>query len=293
MIYDLLHRTSYRYTAPVSVAHHALHLRPRSFENQQVLSVTLHTDPAPDYFTETVDHFGNAVAHVSIDRVHERLDITVEARVDVGLPEPPPAAATPAWEAIRDGLAGDGFPVWVEQSEFVHPSRLAAPSDEVRAYARPSFPPGSPVLAAARDLTRRIFHDFTYDSTATDLSTPLGTVLKQRRGVCQDFAHVQVAAMRAMGLAARYVSGYLRTRPPPGRERLRGADASHAWVAVWCGDLAGWVHLDPTNDLVARNEHVVSAWGRDYSDVSPVRGVILGGGSHNLSVAVDLVPDES
>jgi transglutaminase-like putative cysteine protease len=165
-------------------------------------------------------------------------------------------------------------------------------SAELQAYAAPSFPPGRPVLEAVRDLVTRIHQDFIYDATATEVSTPVATVLSARRGVCQDFAHVAIGCLRALGLAGRYVSGYLLTRPPPGRPRLVGADASHAWMATWVPRL-GWVDFDPTNDLIAGQDHVTIAHGRDFSDVTPIRGIILGGGAHQLAVSVDVAPLDS
>jgi transglutaminase-like putative cysteine protease len=218
-----------------------------------------------------------------------RFAIEGRADVEVKFPEPPPFSATPRWEDIRDGLSHHGFPVWIEASEFVHDSALIPRDSAIGAYGAQSFTPGRPILEAARELTSRINADFVYKPGATDISTPLAEVFAGRSGVCQDFAHVQIAALRAQGLAARYVSGYLRTGHTADQMELRGADASHAWITVWCGEDAGWVHLDPTNDLVAREDHVVLAWGRDFGDVSPLHGVILGGGSHSYGVAVELV----
>ena len=214
----------------------------------------------------------------------------MRALIDVRFPDPPPADTTPPWEAVRDALSGNGFPEPVTASEFVYESPLVPLVDELRDYGAQSLLPGRPILEAARELTSRIRKDFTYNPGATDISTPLGQVFAGKAGVCQDFAHVQIAALRAHGLAAAYVSGYIRTVASKEEMALRGADASHAWVAVWCGADAGWIHLDPTNDLVAREDHVVVAWGRDFSDVSPLRGVILGGDSHSYGVAVELVP---
>jgi transglutaminase-like putative cysteine protease len=209
----------------------------------------------------------------------------------VKFPDPPPAQDTPPWEDIRKALGGEGFPTPIEASEFVYDSPLVPTDDAaLRAYGATSLTPGRPILEAARELTTRIRHDFEYHPGATDISTPLDEVFEGKAGVCQDFAHVMIAALRAHGLAAGYVSGYIRTVNSKEEAALRGADASHAWVAVWCGAAAGWVHLDPTNDLVASQDHVAIAWGRDFSDVSPLRGVILGGGRHAYSVAVTLVP---
>src|SRR5260370_1030973 len=203
-----------------------------------------------------------------------------------GLAVPPPAAPTPPWEQVRAALTGAALPEPVEASEFVYASPLVPAVEALRAYGAKSFTSGRPILAAARELTSRIKADFEYHPGATDISTPLGEGFAGKAGVCQDFAHVEIAALLAHGLAARYVSGYIRTVHSREEIALRGADASHAWVAVWCGEQAGWVQLDPTNDLVAKEDHVAVAWGRDFSDVSPLRGVILGGDSHSYGVAV-------
>jgi len=290
MHYLLSHRTTYSYASSVDSAHHMAHLRARSFPGQTVTSISLAAHPAPSMAVQHVDHFGNNIDILRIDQPHQRFDIEVRASIDVRFPEPPPAADTPPWQEIRKALSGDGFPAATEASEFVYDSPLV-PSDELlKAYGAKSLTPGRPILDAARELATRIKADFEYHPGATDISTPLHDVFEGKAGVCQDFAHVMIAALRAHGLAAAYVSGYIRTINLPQEVELRGADASHAWVAVWCGEAAGWVHLDPTNDLVAHEDHVAVAWGRDFSDVSPLRGVILGGGKHVYSVAVTLVP---
>ena len=290
MQYLLSHRTTYSYASSVDAAHHIAHLRARTFPGQKVTSIGILTQPASALAVQHVDHFGNLVDIYRIDQSHQRFDIEVRAAVEVKFPEPPPADRTPPWEEIRRALGGDGFPAPVEASEFVHDSPLVPVDAALGAYGARSLVPGRPILAAARELNSRIKADFGYRPGATDISTPLHEVFEGKQGVCQDFAHVMIAALRAHGLAAAYVSGYIRTVHSPEEIELRGADASHAWVAVWCGAAAGWVHLDPTNDLVAHEDHVAMAWGRDFSDVSPLRGVILGGGSHVYSVAVTLVP---
>jgi transglutaminase-like putative cysteine protease len=288
MRYRLSHRTSYSYTNSVDTAHHLAHLRARDFPGQQVLRTEIVAEPAPSLASQRVDHFGNHIDLYRIDKPHLRFAIEVKADIEVALVAPP--KSTPAWETIRDGLNGEGFPDWIEASEFAQASPLI-PFDEALAdYGGKSLAPRRSILDAARELTSRIKADFEYRPGSTDVSTPLHEVFVGKSGVCQDFAHVQIAALRAHGLAARYVSGYIRTVKSADQIELRGADASHAWVAVWCGDEAGWVHLDPTNDLVAREDHVTVAWGRDFSDVSPLRGVILGGGAHSYGVAVQLVP---
>jgi transglutaminase-like putative cysteine protease len=290
MHYLLSHRTTYSYASSVDAAHHIAHLRARAFAGQTVSSISIVTQPEPAMAVQHVDHFGNLVDIYRIDRPHQRFDIEVRAAIEVKFPEPPPDERTPPWEEIRRALDGNGFPAPIEASEFVHDSPLVPIDAALASYGAQSLTPGRPILAAARELTGRIKSDFEYHPGATDISTPLHDVFEGKAGVCQDFAHVMIAALRAHGLAAAYVSGYIRTVHSQEEVELRGADASHAWVAVWCGEAAGWVHLDPTNDLVASQDHVAVAWGRDFSDVSPLRGVILGGGSHAYSVAVTLVP---
>lgn len=290
MRYLLSHRTTYSYASTVDSAHHIAHLRARDFPGQTVTGIGIVTSPLPALAVQRVDHFGNLIDVYRIDKPHTRFEIEVRAEVDVCFPEPPAAGSTPTWESIRDGLMGNGFPQPVSPSEFVYDSPLVPSVGALQAYGAQSLTPGRPILEAARELTSRIKADFEYHPGATDISTPLADVFAGKAGVCQDFAHVQIAALRAHGLAAGYVSGYIRTVHSRDELALRGADASHAWVAVWCGDAAGWVHLDPTNDLIASEDHVAVAWGRDFSDVSPLRGVILGGDSHSYGVAVTLVP---
>jgi transglutaminase-like putative cysteine protease len=293
MRYHLKHETTYSYASAVDLSHHALRLDVRPLDWQRGSAIAIACTPEAARESRTTDHFGNRVTHLTIEHPHERFTVTLSADVEVDAHATPKPETTPAWESVRDALRGDGFPEPVVESEFALDSPLAAASPALADYAAPSFAAGRPILAAVIDLTRRINAEFRYDPAATEVSTPLDEVLKQRAGVCQDFAHLEVAALRSLGLAARYVSGYIA--PKPGRAStaaaapgLRGADASHAWVSVWCGAQAGWVDVDPTNNMVAGEAHVVAAWGRDYADVSPVRGVILGGGAHTLAVAVHL-----
>jgi len=292
MKYRLRHTTSYSYSWAVDISHHMLHLALPNLPRQRVKASTVSTSPNAGRMAEQRDHFGNQVAYLTLEESHTRFDVELRAEIEVDAFTPPEASATPAWETLRDALAGDGFPEAVLESEFVHDSPLALPSDEAIQYALQSFTAGRPVLDAARDLTQRIFKDFRYDPAATEIFTPVAAVMQKRAGVCQDFAHLQIAMLRGLGLAARYVSGYIRTLkagddPETG---LRGADASHAWLSVWCGPDHGWIDLDPTNNLICSDEHVIAAIGRDYGDISPVRGVVLGGGPHRIGVAVELLP---
>ena len=222
-----------------------------------------------------------------LDRRHGEFVVTVTAEVEVAFAPPPQAASTLPWEAVAALAAAGGEGAW-EAAEFVFDSPMIPAEPAAGAYAAPSFPEGRPILAALLELNARIRREFAFKSGVSNVQTPVSRTLAQRAGVCQDFTHLMIAALRAHGLPARYVSGYLRTRPPPGTVARRGADQSHAWVSAWLGPLHGWVDLDPTNDLVVHDEHVVLAWGRDYGDISPVRGVILGGGRHSVSVGVDL-----
>ncbi len=291
MLYKLTHRTSYRYARAVDLAWHVLQLRPRSLPFQVVRRSEIVSSPRAAETDEGLDHFGNNIARLMLNETHDHFTVEMRAEVDVAFPPPPDPLSTAAWEQVAQELDGDGFPKPVEANEFVHNSPLVAAHPGLLDYARPSFNTGRPILDAVIDLTHRIKRDFAYDPGATDISTPLLQVLSKRRGVCQDFAQLQIGCLRSLGLAARYVSGYIRTRPRAGQQALRGADASHAWVSVWCG-AAGWIDVDPTNDLVVADQHVLVAWGRDFSDVSPVRGVILGGGKQTFAVAVELMPLE-
>jgi transglutaminase-like putative cysteine protease len=285
--YRVRHTTAYAYRDSVDLASHMVHLLPRELPHQAVISADLDTTPGAARCTDGVDHFGNRVSWLFLDRPHAAFEVRLSASVDVGFPAPPDAAATPAWDGVVTAVRGGGSEVW-QVAEFAFPSPMAPADAAVGAYAAASFPIGRPVLAGLLDLTARIRRDFAFRAGVTTIATPVGQVLKQQAGVCQDFSHLMIAGLRALGLPARYVSGYIRTRPPPGQVARRGVDQSHAWVGAWLGPAHGWIDLDPTNNLVVRDEHVVLGWGRDYGDVSPVRGVLLGGGSHKLSVSVDL-----
>ena len=289
MRYRVRHVTTYVYDEAVDLGRHMLHLTPRALAWQAVVSARLAADPVPTRVDAGEDYFGNPVTWMALDQPHARFRLSLEAVVEVAHPAPPPVEASWAWELVAEAALAGGAAGW-EAAEFAFASPLAPADAAVGAYAAVSFPAGRPVLAGLLDLMGRIRREFAFKPGVTTISTPVARVLAQRAGVCQDFTHLMIAGLRALGLPARYVSGYLRTRPPPGFAPRQGADQSHAWVGAWLGPEHGWVDLDPTNDLVVHDEHVVLAWGRDYGDISPVRGIILGGGSHTLTVAVELAP---
>lgn len=290
MIYRLRHVTTYTYAKAVRFARCSLRLKPRDGEGQTVLESVVTIDPSPASAVIRRDYFGIETVGIVLDAPHttfrvEALSQVVVAREPLPLPE-----SGKAWEAVRAAAVagrdlGPAAPV-----HFLYPSARVPLVPEVTAYARASFAPGRSAYGAAFDLMARIRADFRFDAKATDVHTPLAEAFALRAGVCQDFAHVMIAGLRGMGLPAAYVSGYLRTIPPPGRPRLRGADASHAWVAVWCGER--WVGLDPTNGIGVRDDHIVVARGRDYGDVAPIDGIVSGSGKQKLKVEVDVIPQD-
>ena len=290
MRYHIIHRTTYRYESPVTVCHYMARLAPRALPGQECPWHELSIRPDPVERASRADYFGNHCIYFEIEGAHHQLEVTARSLVDVRAVTPVDPLLTPAWESIRDACGGVSFSLATAASEFCFASPLITPGALFSAYALGSFTPGRPVLDALCDLNRRIFTDFTFDPAATDIATPITEVMTRRRGVCQDFAHVMIAGMRGLGLPAAYVSGFLRTLPPPGQPRLEGADATHAWVAVWCGAEIGWVGLDPTNDMRAGADHVIIAIGRDYADVAPESGIVLTYGPQRLDVAVDVAP---
>ena len=289
MIYDVSHRTEISYEQQVTEAHHVLHLVPRSFDMQKRLSANLVIEPEPSQLTVSDDYFGNVLHHLTLQQPHECLVIESSSRVMVrNRSEPLVLESSPSWEEAAEWLRNaDGIAMAAQQYVFESPQ--IALGRAVREFAEASLHPGTPVLVLAMRLTEQIFDTFEYQGGVSDVSTPVDKVLEMRRGVCQDFAHLMIACLRSVGLAARYVSGYLLTHPPPGQAKLVGADASHAWVSVWAGDY-GWVDFDPTNRLMPDLEHITVGWGRDYSDVSPTSGFIVGGGEHEVKVSVDVSP---
>jgi transglutaminase-like putative cysteine protease len=291
---DVMHDTTYRYATDVALAHHIAYLRPAETAHQQLESFRIGVRPKPFVERMTRDAFGNQRFYFSLDVPHPRLAVRAVSRVRV-LPrfagfDP---ATTLSWRDTADRLVYRAGAAYAPQNEFAFASPYVPRHRELAQYAATSFAADGSVAAGAIDLMHRIHRDFRYESDSTDISTPVLDAFNQKRGVCQDFAHVMIGGLRGLGLAARYVSGYLLTQPPPGRPRLIGADASHAWVSVWCPTHDGestWLDLDPTNDVIPGTSHVTLAVGRDFGDVSPLRGIIRGGGEHELWVGVTVRP---
>lgn len=287
LLYEITHTTTYSYLGDVSVSHHLLRLTPRQIAKQDCLDHHLSVAPTPETISVRGDYFGNPTHFVALETPHQTLVIQSRSRVAVApafIPEP---LETPPWEAVRARCRDDHSGQELEAHEFTYASPLVPIADEIRDYASASFGRGRPVLDAVANLAQRMREDFTFDPTATTVSTPIWQVFRQRRGVCQDFAHFQIACLRSQGLPARYVSGYLETDPPIGQPKLRGVDASHAWVSFFCPGI-GWLDVDPTNNCLPSLRHITIAWGRDFNDVCPIRGVLVGGQSQTLHVSVDV-----
>jgi transglutaminase-like putative cysteine protease len=287
MIYKIVHRTTYKYKYPVSMSSHVATLRPRSLRRHNLEKSELQIVPSPAVMTERTDYFGNHQYFFTIEEPHDELIVESRSRVVMSGVSPDLRLPSPAWEEIVGSLPEDLKSEAIEAYQFRFESPRIRLRPEFARYAQQSFTPGRPFVEGLLDLTTRIHRDFRFDSKVTTVRTTIEEVFRKKRGVCQDFAHVQIACLRSINLPARYVSGYLRTYPPPGQPRMVGADASHAWVSAFCPGL-GWIDVDPTNDVVPSTGHVTIAWGRDFSDVSPLHGLILGGGAHTLKVGVDL-----
>ncbi|TLP44310.1 MULTISPECIES: transglutaminase family protein [Cohaesibacter] len=287
MRYRITHKTDYRYVNAVAQSNHLVHLGPRQTMGQTIERHELLINPKPALRRDYHDYFGNPAQHLVIEENHNLFSVEAQSIINVERDHTATLALSVAgWETVRD-LMFD--PKYTAEAEFTCYTGFTTPTAEIAAYGEISFPPGRPMLQAVLDLTSRIYHDFDYDSTITDATTPVEQMFEIKGGVCQDFAHLQLACLRALGLPARYVSGYLRTYPPEGQPRLVGADASHAWISVWCPE-AGWVDFDPTNNKMIADEHITLTIGRDFVDVSPLSGVILGGGQHFIDVSVDVMP---
>ena len=290
--YQVLHDTHYRYAAPVSLAQQLAHLWPRECPWQRCEARELEIGPQPCRRHDSLDVFGNPLTRLAFERPHDALQVCAKLQVEVLPRTYVDLQDSPAWESASQSLSYQGRawePELLEATRYRYQSPYVRLKRAFSTFADDCFVPGQPLLLAVRALMQKIFDEFTFDAEATQVATPLLKVLEERRGVCQDFAHLMLACLRSRGLAARYVSGYLLTRPPPGQPRLIGADASHAWVSVYC-PRNGWVDFDPTNNILPALEHITLAWGRDFSDVSPLRGVILGGGEHDPEVQVTVLP---
>ncbi|MGE0024198.1 MAG: transglutaminase N-terminal domain-containing protein [Hyphomicrobium sp.] len=288
MIYDVRQTTTYAYGSYVPFAAHVLRLMPLAELGVEVVGRDMFIDPAPSELSATRDFFGNATTHVTLKTPHNRLTVETRFTVRLGGAMLADPDASPPWEEVaRDAHATTSLAAR-SPAHQIFPSRLVPLDAALLDYAAALFPPGRAVLRAAIDLMGKIQGDFVYDPDATDVMTPARTAFATRRGVCQDFAHIMIGCLRSLGLPAAYVSGYLRTHPRPGMPRLEGADAMHAWVSVWCGAEIGWQGLDPTNAVRVHGDHVPLAFGRDYSDVSPIDGVIFDSGRHSLRTAVDV-----
>jgi len=282
-LFEITHTTLYRYTSPVSVSHNLLRLAPRSLPCQHALSHAIEISPQPSTTRIRTDYFGNQVMFATIAETHNELRVVARSQVAIGPPPLPDPAETPAWETVGVICRSDHSQSVMEAAEFTFASPHVPVSSAYADYAEPSFAPRRPFLEAVLDLTARIHRDFAFDPTATTVATPLEEVLQLRRGVCQDFAHFEIACLRALGLPARYISGYLETLPPPGQAKLTGSDASHAWISIFCPGL-GWIDVDPTNNLLPSMQHITVGWGRDYADVCPIRGE-----TPALEVSVDVL----
>lgn len=290
MKYRITHHTGYKYSVPASLSQNELFLTPRQTSTQEVSESRLQIDPVPQYLHKRIDYFGNTVLVFMVQHPHSELAVSMTSVVETRRPETPEAATTLPWEKVVEQLRRHKEPAVLDAYQYTFESPLVTLGANPLNYAEPSFQPGTPVLAGGIDLVQRIYADFTYDKAASNVDTTVEQALDIRKGVCQDFAHVAISCLRTVGLAARYVSGYLETMPPPGKPKLVGSDASHAWVSLFVPGF-GWIDLDPTNNQLANETYITVAWGRDYGDVAPVKGVVMGGGVHELSVSVDVAAE--
>jgi transglutaminase-like putative cysteine protease len=292
VIYDVRHRTTYSYAAPVAFARCVLRLTPETSSVQTLEWFSIAISPEAARCIERTGPFGERTQILVVEEAHSELIIEARSRVDVHAPPLAPACDSPPWESARASSFRTDDLGPTSPANFLYPTSRTPLVPEITEYAKASFTPGRPIIAAAAELMGRIHADFTYDPEATDVSTPPGRAFAERRGVCQDFANIMISGLRGIGLPAAYVTGYLRTTPPPGRPRLEGADATHAWVRLWCGEPSGWIGLDPTNDIYVENDHISLVVGRDAADASPIEGVLLTSGEQTLTVQVDVIPRE-
>ncbi|MDR3392550.1 MAG: transglutaminase family protein [Sulfuriferula sp.] len=288
MRYRVIHKTEYDYSESVGLSYNEARLLPRLTTHQQCAGTQLQISPLPADYREREDFFGNRVAYFSIRETHQRFTVTATSEVQITPQEAQLNFSLGTdWESVRQSLRQQRDAQTLDALQYTLDSPFVSTDPQLASYAQASFPRGRSLLEAVNDLMGRIHADFIYDPDFTTLATPLATVLEHRRGVCQDFAHLAIGCLRTQGLAARYVSGYIETLPPPGKEKLIGSDASHAWFSVYIPEL-GWVDFDPTNNQIPADQHIVVGWGRDYGDITPLKGVIFGGGEHELSVSVDV-----
>lgn len=293
MIYAVRHRTTYAYESHVDFARCVMRLTPETSTTQTLIRSAISVSPFPAQTSWRTGSFGERVMTVVIDEPHKALVIEATSTIEVLTTRPGLPFESPAWEVIRaDSLIAGDLSAHGPAS-FLYPTTRTPIVAQITDYARASFASGRSIIDAATDFAQRLHDDFTFDRKATDVATPISESFGARRGVCQDFAHIMIAGLRGLGLPAAYVSGYLRTVPPEGRPRLQGADATHAWVSVWCGSDYRWIGFDPTNACLAQDDHIVLATGRDYGDVAPIEGIILAPGRQRLKVAVDVVPQDA
>jgi transglutaminase-like putative cysteine protease len=287
MLYTVNHTTIYNYNETVPLCHNIAMLAPRSTASQTCRSFHINISPVPEIIEEYQDFFGNKAFYFVVEQEHETLTVTSHSVIEKKqATEKENLIQSPSWESVRD-LLSVSTGEFMDEKQYSIPTDITEPTDIIYQYAAQSFTPGRPLFDAVYELMQRIYKDFTYKSGFTTISTPLAVVMKQRKGVCQDFAHLGIACVQAMGLPARYVSGYLETIAPPGKEKLTGADASHAWFAVFIPGI-GWLDFDPTNNKMPDDQYITIGWGRNYFDIIPLRGVIMSSDKHELSVSVDV-----
>lgn len=288
MRYSIKHVTTYRYADKVSLSQNHARLIPQTNDYQRCLTHRLEISPDADYTSDFTDYFNNQVTVFEVPSLHEEMIVTAYSEVEILVrPQQQLFAAHVAWESVRDALRSPQDSQQIHAAEFSLPTRQTTPTAEIRQYCLQSFSEGRSIMDACNDLMQRIFDDFTFDPEFSTVNTAVTDIFQHRRGVCQDYAHFALTCLRSIGLAARYVSGYIETIPPEGQEKLTGADATHAWFAVYIPGL-GWLDYDPTNNLIPTDQHVTLATGRDFADITPLKGIMFGGGSHSLSVAVDM-----
>ncbi len=288
MYHKVTHKTDYTFELPVSLCHNIVRLTPRSTNKQFCKSSVVVINPEPDVLIEYEDFFGNKLVYFTIEKEHKKLSVHVFSEIEKLTPvnEQQPQFNSTSWEEVCR-LTHTLTPELIDVKQFIATTPMTEADDAIAAYAAPSFPPGRSIFDGSKNLMNRIFNDFKFQSGFTTISTPLSVVMKERKGVCQDFAHLAIACLRSLGLPARYVSGYIETIPPPGVVKLVGVDASHAWFSVYIPN-CGWVDFDPTNNIIPANQHITIGWGRDYADITPLRGVIMSSGGHELHVSVDV-----